>query len=531
MKEVVGMGVRGFLTGVISAALVGGGSGLPALAAQDALEWEGPFASQPAPVGERVEPREAADSGLERPDLAPGDEVLAERTELSKTFVGQEPGIFETQLFAEPVHVLQEREWVEIDTDLVPGEDGRWEPETSSVEVSMAAEGSQADLVTVDLGEGRSLGWGVQGAARNADATAPEQRLTTARSAQARGKVEGATVTYPDVVPGTGVEVTATPTGVKEDIVLADAQAPGAFFFDLDLAGLSAVEAGDGVHFLDEAEDVVANVPAGFMVDAAGALSEEVSMELVGPASDPVLKVSIDTTWLQQEDRVFPVRVDPTVNLTTGVVDTHVESTRPTTNFSGYSFMRVGRDSGGRIARGFIRFDLSALSGKTIDYAQLRLHNRVSVDCTPRTISAHRISQSWTAATVAYPGPSTAEKVGQVSIGAGASGCPGAQARMWVSQVVRDWTSGRRANHGFAMVGNQADSSSMKTIDSSSVGEVANRPYLSVSWRDSLLGNLGYYTMNTTSLTDRSQMSVNVANGNLLLSNADVQLAGSPGQV
>jgi RHS repeat-associated protein len=524
------MGIRGVVAGLVSGVLVVAGSGVPALSAEDPdTEWKGPFAAQEAPVAERVTPRKAADLELDRPALTPGSEVVAERTERSKTFVGDQEGMFETRLFAEPVHARAGDAWVEIDTDLVNGEDGRWEPEASGVEVSMAGDGAQADLVRVELGQGRSLGWGVQGAAQEPEATSPDPGLGLARSNAARGKAKGATVAYPDVLPGTGVEVTATPTGVKEDLVLADAKAPAVFFFDLDLDGLSAVEAGDGVHFLDDAGQVVAAVPAGFMVDAAGVVSEDVRMDLVGPANDPVLKVRIDKSWLTAKDRAFPVRVDPTVNLTAGVADTHVESTRPTTNFSGYTFMRVGKDSSGRVARGFIRFDLSSLSGKTIDYAQLNLNNRVSADCTPRTVAVHAVTQAWTASSVAFPGPGYGDKVGDVSIGAGASGCSEAPARIWVSQAVRDWASGDLANHGFALLGNEADASSMKLLDTTEVADAAKRPYLRVSWRDSLLGNLGYYTMNTATLTDRAQMSVNVANGNLHLSNTDVSLPGVAG--
>lgn len=477
-------------------------------------------------MGEVREPRKAVDVDLERPVLAPGDEVIEQRTESSKTFVGEEPGLFETRVFTEPVHVATDEGWVDVDTDLVADGD-RWVPETSPVGVSLAGDAEDKSLARVELEDGVSIGWGWSGAA---GASAPEESLMgVAGEGAGEGVVDGDTVTYEGVADGVGMELTATASGVKEDLVLEDAQVPSVFFFDLDVEGASVVEAGGGVHFTDEAGEVVGVIPAGFMEDAAGQVSEDVSIDVIGSEQAPRLKVSIDKGWLRQEGREFPVRVDPTVTFTSGVVDTHVESNRPDTNFSGYTFMRAGKQSNGKIARGFVRFDLSSLSGKTIDYAQLRLNNRTSEDCTPRPLAAYRISEAWSTVGMTYPGPSLAEKAGEVTIGAGAAGCDMAQARIWVSGLVRDWASGDVENHGFGIVANQNDASSMKTLDTSEYSDPARRPQLVVSWRESMLGSLGYYTMNSQQLTDRTQMSVNVSNGNLFVQGADMSLAGVAG--
>ncbi|ANS79605.1 putative large secreted protein [Serinicoccus hydrothermalis] len=481
-------------------------------------------------MGEVREPRDAVDIDLERPVLEPGDEVIAQRTETSKTFVGEEPGLFETRVFTEPVHVATDEGWVDVDTELV-GEGGRWVPQTSPVGVSLAGDAEDESLAQVDLEDGVSVGWGWSGAADAARASAPEKSLMAAASEGAgEGVVDGDTVTYEDVTDGVSMQLSPTATGVKEDLVLDDAQVPGVFFFDLDVDGASVVEAGGGVHFLDEAGEVVGVIPAGFMEDAEGQVSDDVTIEVVGSQDAPRLKVSIDTDWLQEDGRVFPVRVDPTVTFTSGVVDTHVESDRPTTNFSGYSFMRVGKQPNGKIGRGFVRFDLSSLSGKTIDYAQLRLNNRTSIDCTPRKVTAHRVTQSWSTVGMTYPGPGFADiPAGDVTIGAGASGCDMEQARIWVSGVVRDWASGEVDNHGFMLKGNEQDTSSLKYLDTSEFSDPARRPQLVVSWRESMLGSLGYYTMSTQQLTDRTQMSVNLSNGNLFVQGADVSLAGVAG--
>lgn len=237
----------------------------------------------------------------------------------------------------------------------------------------------------------------------------------TGKGKAVRGNVDEAEIAFEGVAPGLGMELAATASGVKEDLVLANADAPTKYDFTLGLQGLSAVEAGGGVHFLDKADQVVAAVPAGFMVDAAGELSEDVVMKLTGPKDAPVLRVEVDEKWLTDPARVFPVQVDPTVQLDTGLDDSFVESARPTTNFAGYSFFRIGLNPNGAVSRSYLKFNTSALNGKTIDYADLVLWNQTSLSCTPYDVSVYRVSQDWTGSTINWPGPARQERVGLVT--------------------------------------------------------------------------------------------------------------------
>ena len=404
-----------------------------------------------------------------------------------------------------------------IDTTLVSTGDGRLEARANDLDVSIAGTAGDSDLVQVELDEGTSLSWALTGA--GVDKVVP----VTGKGKAARGKTNKSGVVFDGVAPGLGMSLEATPAGVKEDLVLADANAPTKYDFALDVDGLSVVEAGGGLHFVNDKKQVVAAVPAGFMEDAKGVMSEGVTMKLTGPKDSPVLRVEVDQKWLADPAREFPVRVDPTIQLDTGVDDTHVEDTRPTTNFGGYSFMRMGL-SGGTKSRAFVQFDMSALNGKTIDYAKLVLWNRTSASCTPYVVNVHRVTQDWTGSSVNWPGPSYAEKVGTVTDSKGGPTCAAGPLSIWMSQAVRDWTSGATENHGVTVRTTETTSNASKTFNSSEAG--SDQPYLLVSWRESLLGNLGYYTLNSQTLTDRTQAHVNVANRNLMIQAADVQLPG-----
>lgn len=139
---------RSFARGVamISAAALaaGAGAGVAVAAPEgDRDPWgepvvDAPWLEEELGEGAPVEPRVVAPSGNEPELVAPGDEVVGQRTATSKTFATDEGGVFETRLFAEAVHVREQAvtgevadvkdgpgEWVEVDTDLVTGADGR----------------------------------------------------------------------------------------------------------------------------------------------------------------------------------------------------------------------------------------------------------------------------------------------------------------------------------------------------------------------------------------------------------------------
>lgn len=247
------MGFRRSVAGVVSGLLMVGFASPVAAEPGGVTDpgevWEGPYLEGEAPVKDAVTaPREAVDRVLPGVDLGPGDEVVAERTESSKTFVGQEPGVFETRLYGEPVHFVAEEvagesgvegvaEWVEFDTDLVAEGPDRVGPAASDVGVSIAESAGDEDLVRVEVPGGGSVSWGLVSVGEGAEEVVP---------VPVAGDVEGPEVSFPGVAEDVGVVVTATPSGVKEDVVLAGPDAATVYEFAMSVEGLSAVEAGGG---------------------------------------------------------------------------------------------------------------------------------------------------------------------------------------------------------------------------------------------------------------------------------------------
>ena len=487
-----------------------------------------PYMSQDPPTGgEPLEPRSVEPVEAPEVEWVPGEELIGEREASSKTFMGDEPGLFETELFTAPVHFENSPgEWVEFDTSLQQDGQGRWVPAATGVGVSIAGDSADEQVVLVELGEGRSVGWGV--AIDDEGLVGPEP---------VEVEVEGEVATFEQVVPDVSVQVSATGGGAKEDLVLDSADVPTSYEFPLTLTGVDAQAVGGGVRFVDDQGVVVGAVPAGFMEDGAGVVSDGVSMDLTeggdgGDGGDGVvLVVSVDAEWLGAPERVFPVRVDPTVNLNSSIVDTFVQSDSPDTDFSGYSLMRVGQVSaGGAVARGLVKFNLESLMHKSIVEAELSLFNNYSATCQDHAVTLYRATSAWEASTVGWPGPTSVSTIGsRVTESHGGPGCSADWIDFDMAKPVRDVVNRDRTNHGFVIEADEDNPDAFKRFATSEAPDLAHRPVMRVVWSEPLLGNLGFYTMNTQALSDVTQLQVNVASRNVLVHGADVGLPGVAG--
>jgi RHS repeat-associated protein len=241
----------------------------------------------------------------EAPAAEPGIEIVADRTANSETFRLPD-GERETRIYAEPVNYNDEGEWQPIGSALHESPEGAALTNgANDFEVQLPRQ-LDSNPARISFGEE----W------------ISSQLLGASTEAV---QLEGKTATYESPQGNVAISYSGLANGLKEDIELADPSQPSTFVFALDASsGMSPelTEEGD-VEFHDAEGNPIAMLPAPVMSDSAPdhpAVSHAIHYA-IEPATEGTwrLKLEADRQWLDQADRVYPVRLDPTtIKMETG---------------------------------------------------------------------------------------------------------------------------------------------------------------------------------------------------------------------
>ncbi|MFF4522464.1 golvesin C-terminal-like domain-containing protein [Streptomyces bluensis] len=232
---------------------------------------------------------------------------------------------------------------------------------------------------------------------------------------------EGNSVTYKDAVHGADLTYEVGPGRVKENVVLAERpKGPVSFTFRLDAKGLVPKAGKDGsVAFYGEAPNPVFVIPPAFMTDMKKSASSPYGVAYSSKVGQKLsrdgeggwrLTVTPDAKWLADEERQYPVTVDPTLVLAptpSQSQDTMVLAASPASNFDGNWRLSAGLDSAGSAARALVKFGLSSVpAGTQLDDARLQLyydqtHTGVT-NGAPVTLGAYRATGTWSAASATW---------------------------------------------------------------------------------------------------------------------------------
>lgn len=180
-------------------------------------------------------------------------EVEELRTATSRTFLNAD-GTYSTQMFAVPLHYRSRGKWVKIDSSLVESAgDFAWENAANSFAARFGRDTS-GGVVEFDVGGAPFV-------------------LTPQGSAGAAGKAKGSSVSYPGAFPGVDLEYGVLPDGIKETLVLHDANAPSRYRFFLSTSGggpLEATPLDNGSWEIARGGDTKFLVEAPFVLEGAG---------------------------------------------------------------------------------------------------------------------------------------------------------------------------------------------------------------------------------------------------------------------
>lgn len=308
-------------------------------------------------------------------------EVLAKASETTKV-LAQPSGEFVFESSSEPQWAQQGGSWVDVDTTLVVGADGRVRPVASTADVVFSSGGAGPFATMRGAGAEFSLGW---------------------PTPLPQGVVQGDTITYPDVYPDVDLVVRAERGGFSHLLVVGTAEAaqnPAVRETTYVLGGSAEVTVTEGGVTVTGPDGLLAAAPPASAwdsgtdpvgardVDAFGRTGQESadgeSSTVRGPGeaarvapvevrvSGDVLTVAADPAVLDSGN--FPIFIDPTYDKKWARWAPVNDSNPDTRWTSGSSWprevARVGSnyDDHGDLWRSIFYFDVSALVGKRLVY-------------------------------------------------------------------------------------------------------------------------------------------------------------------
>ena len=291
------------------------------------------------------------------------------------------------------------------------------------------------------------------------------------------------TVVYSNIRANTDIEYELIGNAIKEKIVVNSPSADYTYRFQFKLVGLGATLEDDGTVVLYDLQDGQEkyNIPAPYMYDSNGIHSTDVTYDLDFIKDGVyILEVNADSEWINADERVFPVVIDPTISPSRVVYDTYTYSSYPDDNYGYDEELWVSN-----YRTSYIKItNLPTLpSGASINNARMYVSYYYYITSGSLVVSAHQVLESWSETGLKY---SNAPQVSSTSLSSATltasssitETAPGT-AYFTITDLVRDWYDGTSANNGIALKRVSGDNQSV-IIKSYEANE--DRPYLSINY-------------------------------------------------
>lgn len=340
-------------------------------------------------------------------------------------------------------------------------------------------------------------------------------------------------ILYNDVFRQTDIQYTVLGSQVKEDIILREPGTARAFPYWFSRDRYTAVLENNVVLIYDreegeDPEEPCFTLSAPAMSDAAGEVSEAVTLTLKEEGNRYLVSVCPDDEWLNDPARHYPVKIDPTIRIPSANLEVVTTSSEKGTysqaayGCAGYVDSQVTGIPGSNLGRTrmFFRINHSfkdlipeeaAVTSATLNTYEYSAYKSTA------TFACYRLKEAWSTGTITWDN--------SVGIGREIAGEDAARPakKGWQSfdirQSVNDWIHGLAPQHGL-MVMATSESTRGATFYTPASNSAAQplfkpeyKPYIEINWNypDPVPPD---YPLDNTALTLRTMMDCHM-NGKL----------------
>ena len=308
-------------------------------------------------------------------------EILSMRSEYEKHYDNGD-GTITAFIDTVPLHYNVDGEWIDIDNTLVLDEFGNYVNKSNSMDVTLASSASVSVLDTVDDEplasidyNGYSISWDFVNDQPETAIDASVEDISMPISYAAIEKEDDArridlgsnklnkkasesvskltsSLSYDSLYENVDVDIDVMPSSVKETIILNDRDnVPEQFSYYIQSEGLTAELYDDNsVHFVNEYEEDIFNIPAPYMFDSADIPENnyDIKVNVQEYEKGYLLTFIPDSDWIQSDERVYPVMIDPEVQVSNSNISVYNLSEAKPNSVLHYNTFKVGGSIGDR---------------------------------------------------------------------------------------------------------------------------------------------------------------------------------------
>lgn len=300
-------------------------------------------------------------------------------------------------------------------------------------------------------------------------------------------------VLYNDVFEGIDYQYTIIGDTIKEDIILNKAVERYQFEFKIIAQELN-VEAVDGVITLykDDINNPTYTIIAPEMVDASGNVSTNLQLTLRNEEGAYIATITADSEWLQSAECAYPVRIDPTINITGEGIGLYcVEQGSPDSAIGDNNYPYCGYDDGivsnnlanygsaHLISRIYAKvgYDFSEISTEArIDSATFSIYHYTTWSDGATNFGLYQVDQAWDADSLTW---NKQKEYSHTFIQYQKANKTEGWITWDVKDVVNSWVQGTATNNGFVIKAENERNMQCEVFHNK---VHTNKPILTITW-------------------------------------------------
>lgn len=384
--------------------------------------------------------------------------------------------------FESDVQIQNGHEWKAIDTTLVPSSDGGFVTKETQLDIRFSEElDSETSFIEVTNGAEQKVEFSLS-SIETSDEIIPIQK--------SEGVINGNEISYQDILKGVDLRHIVLNTEIKEDVILREKiEGLKSINYKLTTKLTPTLSQTGELVLSDHKGKKIYEMPAPQMSDSqvnqGSGFSEpnyDIEYQLIKKEDYYELKLVPTSNWLE-EDRVYPVYIDPTLVKNVSL-DTFVTSAAPDRGHNQYwnstlgqYVLRVGKyDASTGTNYAFVKlYTLDNLKGANVTSATLKTFANWSYYATTKTeMWVDRVASSWSENNVTWN--TRPPSIGITS----AKAARNEWASFNVTNAVQEIVSEKRSDYGFKFHANGNEMTHWKQLSAGENGK--NVTNLSVTY-------------------------------------------------